>query len=167
MKPYAKLFSRFVWFSLVLGAAGAANPAFAQRASANAAASRPVPGGYDVSKDVSVQGTVLKYTENSQTAPIGTHVLVQTASGNVDVHLGDARVLHLAKMTISQGASVRFIGQTRAIGANSIFLARVVQLGTQVLAVRTERGLPVGKGAVLANKALLASAQANEKGGAR
>ena len=142
-------------------------PASAQRQGASAAAVKPRPGSYDIAKDVSVQGTVLKYTENSQTAPIGTHVLVQTASGVVDVHLGDARVLHLAKMTITPGANIRFIGQSRAIGTNSIFLARLVQMGTQILAVRTEHGLPLGSGAVLANKSMLASAQANDKGGAR
>ena len=70
-------------------------------------------------------------------------------------------------MTITQGANVRFIGQSRTIGTNPIFLARLVQVGTQILAVRTEHGLPLGSGAVLANKSMLASAQANDKGGAR
>src|SRR5215467_5445011 len=83
---------------------------------------KPVAGSYDIANDVSVQGTVLNYTEKSAALPIGTHVLVQTASGNVDVHLGDARLLHLANLKIAPGANVRLIGQPKQIGANSVFL---------------------------------------------
>jgi hypothetical protein len=139
--------------------------AVAQR-SANA---NPVAGSYDIANDVSVQGTVLKYTEKSATPPIGTHVLVQTASGNVDVHLGDARLLHLANVKILPGAAVRFIGQPKQIGANSVFLARLVQIGTQILALRSEQGFLYGPAGIHAeaNKALSANAQLKQKAGAR
>src|SRR6266699_5835030 len=108
-----------------------AGSAFAQRPGTNAVAAKQAAGTYDDSKDVSVQGTVVKYTENSQTPPIGAHVLLQTSSGNVDVHLGDARLLHLAKLSITQGASVRFVGQMQTDGnSNSpVFFARLVQIG--------------------------------------
>src|SRR5438552_17461367 len=144
-----------------------AGSAFAQRPGTNAVAAKQAAGTYDVSKDVSVQGTVVKYTENSATPPIGTHVLLQTASGNVDVHLGDARLLRLAKMNVTQGASVRFIGQMQTVGQSSVFFARLVQVGTQVLAVRSTHGLPLALAGVRANKALLANVQADQKGGAR
>jgi len=144
-----------------------AGSAFAQRPGANAAAAKPAAGAYDVSKDVSVQGTVVKYTENSQTPPIGAHVLLQTASGNVDVHLGDARLLRLAKVTVAQGTNIRIIGQMGMAGQNAIFFARLVQVGTQLFAVRSDHGLPLAPAGVRANKALLANAQADQKGGAR
>ena len=141
--------------------------AFAQRPGANAVPAKPAAGSYDIAKDVSLQGTVVKYTENSQNPPIGAHVLLQTAAGNVDVHLGDARLLHLNKLSITQSSSVRFVGQMRTVGQNSVFLARLVQVGAQVVAVRSDHGLPLALAGVRANKALLASAQANQKGGAR
>ena len=146
-----------------------AGPAFAQRTAAATVSAKTVPGSYDIANDVSLQGTVLSYTENSAAPPIGTHVLLQTSSGNVDVHLGDARLLHLAKMNITQGASVRFVGQMQAAGnSNSpVFFARLVQVGAQVLAVRSERGFPLAPAGARANKALLANAQADKKGGAR
>jgi len=140
---------------------------FAQRPGANAVAAKAVSGAYDLSKDVSLQGTVLSFTENSQTAPIGAHVLLQSATGNVDVHLGDARFLHLSKLNIASGASVRFVGQMSSVGKNPVFLARLVQVGAQVVAVRSDHGLPLGRAGVRANKALLSSAQAEQKGGAR
>ena len=162
-----KLFPKFYPFVVFVCAGVCAGPAFAQRPGANAVSGKPAPGTYDTAKDVSLQGTVLSFTENSQSAPIGAHVLLQTTAGNVDVHLGDARFLHLAKLNITQGASVRFVGQMSTAGKNQVFLARLVQVGAQVVAVRSVHGLPLGSAGLRANKALLTSAQAEQKGGAR
>jgi len=141
-------------------------PAFAQRPGAKAAA-KPAAGSYQVANDVSVQGTVLKYTENSTSAPIGTHVLLQTASGNVDVHLGDGRMLKAAKLTLSDGAAVRFVGQNRSIGNSSVFLARLVQVGAQVVAVRSTRGALLSPALVRVNRLAAGDAQTGQSGGPR
>jgi hypothetical protein len=147
-------------FALLAGSASAQHPTASARAAA---------GSYSLANEVSVQGTVLNYTENSSVPPIGTHVLVQTASGNIDVHLGDARLLHLANLKITPGAGVRFVGQAQRVGANSIFLARLVQVGTQVLAIRTEQGFLLGPKGVhaAANKTVFANLAADQKGVAR
>jgi hypothetical protein len=162
-----KLFPRFYPFVVCVCAGVCAGSAFAQRPGSNAVAAKPAPGTYDIAKDVSLQGTVLTFTENSQVPPLGAHVLLQTSAGNVDVHLGDARFLRLSKLDITQGASVRFVGQMTTVGKNQIFLARLVQVGAQVVAVRSDHGLPLARAGARANKSLLASAQADEKGGAR
>src|SRR5215813_4579774 len=75
--------------------------AVAQRPNAKSVAT--TPSGYNIANDSSLQGTILSYTENSKTPPLGAHVLLQTSSGNVDVQLGDARVLHQVKMNLAQG----------------------------------------------------------------
>jgi hypothetical protein len=161
---FMKLFPKRIWIAAALVSIAAVNCTFAQRPGANAVAARPAPGAYDPSKDVSLQGTVVSYTENSQMPPIGAHVLLQTTTGNVDVHLGDARLLRAAKMNLAPGTSARFVGQTRTVGQNSVFLARLVQLGTQLIAVRSDHGLPLSRTAARANKALLSNEQ---KAGAR
>ena len=127
-----------------------ASTASAQRTeeSTAAAQSKAISEGrnhsaYDVSKEVSLQGTVAKFTENSTELPAGAHVLVQTASGQVDVHLGNPRLLKQNNLSISQGASIRIIGEPVSTGDGTFFLARLVQLGTQVVAVRTAQGFPV------------------------
>jgi hypothetical protein len=130
---------------------------------------RPVAatsGGYNIANDSSLQGTVLSYTENSSTPPLGTHVLLQTSAGNVEVHLGDARLLHQAKLSLAQGMSVRFVGQSQTVGNNTVFLARLVQVGSQVVAVRSNHGLPLTPG-VTRGKAAGKSAAASQQGGAR
>ena len=136
----------------------------AQRPHANSTPA--VSGGYNLANESSLQGTILSYTENSKTPPLGTHVLLQTASGNVDVHLGDARVLHQAKLNLTQGMSVRFVGQPQAVGKNNVFLVRLVQVGSQVVAVRSTHGLPVSTG-VARGKAAAKNVSENQPGGAR
>ena len=118
----------------------------AQRPNAKSVATPP--GGYNLGDDSSLQGRILSYTEDSKTPPLGTHVLLETSSGNVDVHLGDARVLHQAKLSLKPGMSVRFLGQTETVGQSTVFLARLVQVGPQVVRVRSNRGLPVSPGLV-------------------
>jgi len=162
-----KLFPKFYPFVVFVCAAVCAGSALAQRPGASAVSAKPTPGTYDIAKDVSLQGTVLTFTENSQVPPIGAHVLLQTSAGNVDVHLGDARFLRLSKLDITQGASVRFVGQMTTVGKSQIFLARLVQVGAQVVSVRSDHGLPLARAGARANKSLLASAQAEQKGGAR
>src|ERR1700694_4488468 len=58
---------------------------------------KPHASTYDLTRDTVLEGTVLKYTENSSIPPIGAHVTVQTSSGPVEVHLGDARFLKFIK----------------------------------------------------------------------
>ncbi len=53
-----------------------------------------------------MQGTVVSFAENSSAAPLGAHVVIQTATGQVDV-------------------------------------ARILQKGSQTLALRSTRGFPL------------------------
>lgn len=156
------LSSRFLRYLALLCASTLPGAAFAQRPNAKPVAE--AAGGYKVANDVSLQGTILSYTENSTAPPLGTRVLLQTTSGNVDVHLGNARVLHQAKLNLSQGMSVRFVGQTQTVGQNTVFLARLVQVGSQVVAVRSTRGIPVVPAGA---RGSAKNASANQQGGVR
>jgi hypothetical protein len=97
----------------------------------------------DLSREVSLLGTVIKYEPASDKPPIGAHLLLQTASGQVDVHLGNAKVLEANHLTLAPGDSVRILGETRALGDTTYFAARIVQKGTQAVAVRSSRGFPL------------------------
>ena len=99
---------------------------------------------YDLAREVSLQGTVATYTANSTTPPIGAHVVVQTAAGTtVDVALGNAGLLQANHMTIAPGNSIRIIGETVPYGSGTIFIARLVQEGTQIVALRSTKGMPL------------------------
>ena len=98
---------------------------------------------YDLSREVSLQGTVVSFAESASTPPLGPHVVVQTASGQVDVHLGDARLLKASQLTLAPGDSIRVVGENAAYGTGTQFFARIIQKGNQTLALRSTRGFPL------------------------
>jgi hypothetical protein len=119
---------------------------------------------YDVSKEVSLQGTVARFTENSTVLPVGAHVVLQTSSGQIDVHLGDPRLLKANNLTITQGANIRIFGEPVTTSQGTFFLARLVQQGTQLVAVRSTQGFPLPP---VAPKQNSAAAPASSQGGPR
>ena len=100
-------------------------------------------GEYDVERERNVVGTVVTYTANSKAAPFGARATVQTGSGVIEVHLGDSRLLAANHFSIETGDTLRVVGENMATGSASLFVARIVQKGTQALAIRTARGFPI------------------------
>jgi len=96
--------------------------------------------GYSAAREGSLVGTVVKYDPASSAPPIGAHVLIQTASGQVDVHLGNAKLLEANHLQLNPGDSVRIVGEPLAFGEGTYFAARIIQKGTQAVAVRNSRG---------------------------
>jgi hypothetical protein len=93
-----------------------------------------------VSRESFLLGTVVKFDSASSTLPMGAHLILQTSSGQVDVHLGNAKVLEAAHLALNPGDSVGIAGETLALGDTTYFAARMVQKGTQAVAVRNTRG---------------------------
>ncbi|HET7108428.1 MAG TPA: hypothetical protein VFI38_16560 [Candidatus Acidoferrum sp.] len=100
-------------------------------------------GEYDVKRESQAVGTVIAFDANSKAAPFGARVTLQTSSGVIEVHLGDARLLVANHFPIETGDTLRIVGEPLTTGNTSIFVARIVQKGTQALAVRTARGIPI------------------------
>jgi len=103
---------------------------------------KPLPArqAYSLARETAVQGTVVSYTAASKTPPLGAHVVVQTASGLVDVHAGSDAFLRANHFTLVAGESVRIIGETLPNSQGTVFVARVIQKGNQSLAVRSATG---------------------------
>lgn len=95
---------------------------------------------YDMNRENSLLGTVVKFESSSSTPPIGAHVILQTSSGQVDVHLGNARVLQAGHLELNPGDNVRIVGEPLALGDGTYFAARIVQKGIQAVAVRNAKG---------------------------
>src|SRR6202041_246463 len=98
---------------------------------------------YQVGREVSLVGTISSVVENSKTGPLGTHVMVQSPSGLVDVHVGSARYLEMNKLNLKSGDSVRIVGENFTVGADTVFFARIVQDGTAAVAVRSPKAAPL------------------------
>jgi hypothetical protein len=98
---------------------------------------------YDLSREVSAQGSVITYSETSSAAPFGPRVTVQTGSGVLDVHLGNALLLESNHFTLAAGDAIRIIGENVPFGSGTQFLARVLQKGNQTLVLRSAVGFPL------------------------
>jgi hypothetical protein len=119
--------------------------------SANAQEAKPLDlqqlRAYNVSREVQLVGTVTKFDPASSTPPIGAHILVQTTSGAVDVHLGNAKMLEANHLTLNAGDNVRVIGEPLALGNSTFFAARIVQKGAQAVVLRNPKGFLISPGA--------------------
>src|SRR5260370_14534234 len=88
-------------------------------------------------------GPIANFEPLSATRPMGAQVTLQTASGQVDVHLGNVKVLQANHLALNTGDNVRIIGEPMALGEGTYFAARIVQKGTQAIAVRNTKGFPL------------------------
>jgi hypothetical protein len=98
---------------------------------------------YDVSRESVLQGTVLTFTAESSVAPLGAHVTIQTASGPVDVHIGSPKILENNHFTVSIGDNIKVVGEVLPYGNGTQFFARLIEKGSQSIAVRGTRGFPL------------------------
>jgi hypothetical protein len=107
------------------------------------------PQTYEVSRELSVVGTVVKFDPASSVAPIGAHLLLQTASGPLDAHLGNAKLLEASHFDLNPGDKVRVVGESLALDGGTFFAARIVQKGAQAVAVRNTKGFPLSPASAL------------------
>ena len=98
---------------------------------------------YDATQETVMEGTVLSYSAEAATPPIGAHIQLQTASGTLDVHLGAASYIEANHFSLAKGDSVRVVGVNSTTRQGSAFLVRVIQKGGQSLALRTAKGAPL------------------------
>jgi hypothetical protein len=99
--------------------------------------------GYDLSRETTIQGTVVSYIPASSALPLGAHVTIRTASGNMDVHLGNPYLLKRIDIFLAPGDSIRIVGETQPYGAGTFFAARVLTKGSQTVLLRNLKGLPM------------------------
>jgi DNA/RNA endonuclease YhcR with UshA esterase domain len=98
---------------------------------------------YNLNNETLVQGTVVSYTAASSVAPIGPHATIQTSSGTIDVHLGNAELMKINDMFLESGDSVKVVGVMENFGNGNVFLVRVLQKGSQTLTLRNDKGIPL------------------------
>lgn len=118
---------------------------------------------YDATRETVVEGTVLSYTAESATPPIGAHFVLQTAAGAIDVPLGAASFLQASHFSLATGDSVTVLGVSSATRQGTVFLARVIQKGAESLVLRTAKGAPLS----FARGRVLAAPKAQQQEGAR
>lgn len=120
-------------------------PANAQTAATPAADVRTntmVPS-YDVTKEVKIEGTIQKIDSAGTNGVTGTQILIQTANGVVDAHLGIGPASKPSYLGISEGQSVTVVGMMQTMSGNNILLARILTTANHIFVLRNEHGIPV------------------------
>jgi len=129
--------------SLALGLLGAL-PVYAQSSASQATVASPAALGpvYDLTKEITIQGNILKIEAPTGSTPLGTHVQIQTSQGVVDSHLGSGALASAQSLGIYPGLSVTVTGMMATYGGNSVLLARVLTTPNHVFNLRNEHGIP-------------------------
>jgi hypothetical protein len=95
---------------------------------------------YSVARESVLQGKVVEYSATSSTGPIGAHVKLQTSSGIVDVHLGNAHLISSRHVTLNAGDAVTVTGENMPFGTGTVFAARVLQVAGTTITLRSKNG---------------------------
>ena len=102
----------------------------------------------------------MHYSSASTNAPLGAHISLQTGSATIEVHAGNARVIQASQISLQAGDSVSITGETVPFGNGSVFVARIIQKGSQSVTVRSKNGVPLLPTAVNANGKIVSPAGA-------
>jgi hypothetical protein len=112
----------------------------AQTVASSAQLSSPI---YDLSKEIKFQGTIDKIQSSTSGSPMGTHLLVLTRQGMVDVHLGASAAVSPKNLGLSVGESIDVTGMMATVGGNPVLLARILTTSNHIYMLRNERGVPI------------------------
>lgn len=99
----------------------------------------PFRAAYDASREVTVIGNVSSISAYSQ-APSGAHVLIATARGLIDAHLGSFALQGSQPLSLHAGEHVSVVGVMTRIDGSQILLARTVSTSSKTFIIRNERG---------------------------
>jgi hypothetical protein len=129
------------WLFVGLISASFTRPSFAQSAKEARLNAHPY---YDVTKEVTISGTVSNVIEKSSPGMIvGSHLMLATASGEVDASLGIFGLKGNGALSVAPGQQVEVTGIMKTLRDKQVFLARSVKFGGQVYTVRNEHGIAV------------------------
>ena len=102
------------------------------------------PFSYDVSQEVTLNGTVSSVIANHSPGFFaGSHLLLTTLSGPVDISLGTFALLGKDPLPITPGQQVEVVGVMKILKDKQFFLARAVKAGDRVYEIRNQHGIPI------------------------
>jgi hypothetical protein len=100
---------------------------------------------YDALKEVTLTGTVASLIPKaSRGMIIGSHILLTTLSGSVDVSLGILALQGDGALPVAPGQEIEVRGVMKSIPkTQQVFFARTVKVGERTYAIRNQLGMPM------------------------
>ncbi len=117
---------------------------------------------YDVSKEVTLDGTVSSVKTKAPGKLVGGHLFLSSGSKTVDGHLGPYALTGVHGVKVSAGEKVKLVGVMSTFRGSQVFLVRKVETENASYTIRNEHGFPLLMGAQQPNHKLTAV-----KGGSR
>ena len=97
---------------------------------------------YDASREVTVQGTVSSVLTKPDAGMIfGSHLLLQTATGELDASLGRWALQGKAIAPLAAGQHVEVTGVVKTLMKRQVLIVRTVSLNGQVYTLRNQHGV--------------------------
>lgn len=100
--------------------------------------------GYDTATESTVTGTIseVKKTSPSGRGMGGRHLMVETPSGPVEVHVGPDWYVSSQSVAFEKGDALSIVGSRVKMAGSEALIAREIRKGDQVLTLRDANGIP-------------------------
>lgn len=102
------------------------------------------PFSYDVTKEVTLKGTVVSVlTKPTPGMIMGSHLLFASSAGQVDASLGKFGLRGNGALSVVAGKQVEVTGVMKTIKSRQVFLVRTVKTNGQIYAIRNAHGASI------------------------
>jgi hypothetical protein len=98
---------------------------------------------YDAAAETTLTGTIESIETLDVMCHTGTHIIVKTNQGNIEVALGPAKFLNDQKFDLRRADQVQVVGAKTNTRNGEMFLARQITSGSKKLTLRNDQGVPV------------------------
>jgi DNA/RNA endonuclease YhcR with UshA esterase domain len=98
---------------------------------------------YDVASETTITGTVEDVLQPQMGRMMGTHLMVKTDAGTIEVHVGPANFVNREGFTFAKGDEVQVLGSKVTIGGKEALIARDVTKDGKTLTLRDKTGRPL------------------------
>ncbi len=131
-----------LFMAITLGSAFAATAALAQ----GRGAGMGIPN-YDPKTEITVKGTIEDVQQQQgKHGWMGTHFLLKTDSGILDVHVGPSGYIAENHFSFAKGEVIEVIGSKVTIQDEGALLAREITKDGKTLVLRNAQGIPAWSG---------------------
>ncbi len=98
---------------------------------------------YDPKTETTVKGSVEEVTQQTgKRGWSGTHLMLKTGSGNLEVHVGPARYISEQGFSFAKGDQIEVTGSKVTVSGKEALIAREIKKEGKTLRLRDEQGFP-------------------------
>jgi hypothetical protein len=102
---------------------------------------------YDPKTETTLTGTIDEIQLHSgHHRGTGTHLLLKTDSGTIEVHVGPTFYLEKQQFPLAKGDRIEVVGSKVKIGNDDVLLAREISKDGKKLVLRDRSGIPLWSG---------------------